>query len=79
MVVSKVISWWSYETTFTMVFFVLYFPQEIYLQKSSTSQLGITLGYDTTTPEGRLYVCEVRTRLSWKEKTLPNYNCMLSV
>lgn len=34
--------------------------QEIYLEKNGTSQLGVTLGYDTKSPKGQLYVCEVR-------------------
>ena len=34
--------------------------QDIYLQKSGTSQLGITLGYDTKSSSGNLVVCEVR-------------------
>ena len=33
--------------------------QDIYLQKNGTSQLGVTLGYDSTAHGGCLYVCEV--------------------
>ena len=33
--------------------------QDIYIQKNGTSQLGVTLGYDTKTAKGQLYVCEV--------------------
>lgn len=34
--------------------------QEIFLQKNGTNQLGITLGYDTKSSSGNLFVCEVR-------------------
>lgn len=37
----------------------LCYAQEIYLEKNGTSQLGITLGYDTKTSAGHLYICEV--------------------
>ena len=33
--------------------------QDIYLEKNGTSQLGVTLGYDSTAHGGCLYVCEV--------------------
>ena len=39
---------------------IVYWPQEIYLEKNGTSQLGVTLGYDVQTAKGQLYVCEVR-------------------
>lgn len=33
--------------------------QDICLQKNGTSQLGVTLGYDTKSVGGQLVICEV--------------------
>ncbi len=42
-----------------LVAIAIVFLQEIYLEKNGTSQLGVTLGYDTKYSRGQLYVCEV--------------------
>ena len=39
--------------------FPLTTTQDVYLKKNGTSQLGITLGYDSTMQGGCLYICEV--------------------
>lgn len=44
---------------FTVTELIIIYPQEIFLQKNGTNQLGITLGYDAKSTAGRLFVCDV--------------------
>lgn len=48
----------------SFTFYLSSFFQNIYLKKDGTSQLGITLGYDTKSANGQLVVCDVSGKYS---------------